>query len=244
MSSSASPLKPHIKLAPDARFQRAIVCGAPERAALIASQMEGSVELAKNREYHSYLGRHQGVDVMVVSHGVGAPGATICFQEMIDVGVKTIIRLGTAGGLQDESQIGDIAVATAAVRQDGTTSMMVPAGFPAVADAEITAALTGAVKARNHRLHQGIVVTSDLFYPALIDGQLATFRDAKCVAVEMECAALFVTGTLRGVRTGSLLALDGNPLRWNEGNYNPHGGSMEQAIRTAIAAALDAIVKF
>jgi uridine phosphorylase len=237
-------LKPHIKLAPDARFQRAIVCGAPERAALIASQMEGSIELAKNREYHSYLGRHQGVDVMVMSHGVGAPGATICFQEMMDVGVKSIIRVGTAGGLQDESRIGDIAVATAAVRQDGTTAMMVPAGFPAVADAEVTAAIASAIKARGHRFHQGIVVTSDLFYPALVDGQLALFRDANCVAVEMECAALFVTGTLRKVRTGSLLALDGNPLRWTEGEYNPHGGSMDQAIRTAMGAALDAIVKF
>ena len=76
--------------------------------------------------------------------------------------------------------------------------------MPTYADA---AALASAVKTRNHRLHQGIVVTSDLFYPALIDGQLKTFRDAGCVAVEMECAALFVTGTLRRVRTGALLAL-------------------------------------
>ena len=158
MSAHApSSLKPHIKLAPDTRFQRAIVCGAPERAALIASQMEGSVELAKNREYHSYLGRHQGVDVLIMSHGVGAPGATICFQEMMDVGVKSIIRLGTAGGLQDESRIGDIAVATSAVRQDGTTALMVPAGFPAVADPEITAALAGAVKVASE-IERGVIV--------------------------------------------------------------------------------------
>ncbi|MEN9722079.1 MAG: hypothetical protein RJB38_65 [Pseudomonadota bacterium] len=244
MSNEKSSLKPHIKLAPEARFSRAIVCGAPERAALIAQQLEGATELAKNREYHSFIGKYRGVEVMAVSHGVGAPGATICFQELMDVGVRSVIRVGTAGGLQDESRIGDLAIATAAVRQDGTTALMVPAGFPAVADAEITAALAAAVKTQNRTFHQGIVVTSDLFYPALIDGELATFKKAQAVAVEMECSALFVTGTLRKVRTGAILALDGNPLRWDQGDYQPHSGSMDAAIRSAITAALDTIVKF
>ena len=62
-ANSKSPQKPHIKLSPDARFQRAIVCGAPERAKLISTLMEGSIELAKNREYHSYIGKHKGVEV-------------------------------------------------------------------------------------------------------------------------------------------------------------------------------------
>ena len=245
MSAQAkSSQKPHIKLSPDTRFQRAIVCGAPERAALIASQLKDSSELAKNREYHSFIGKHQGVDVVVMSHGVGAPGATIGFQELIDVGVKSIIRVGTAGGLQDDAKIGDLAVATAAVRQDGTTAMMVPVGFPAVADLEVTTALSMALEKSGKKVHQGIVVTSDLFYPALMENDLAKFRSANAVAVEMECAALFVTGTLRKVRTGSVLALDGNPLRWDQGVYDPHSNAMDLAIRAAISASLDAIVKF
>jgi uridine phosphorylase len=235
-------MKPHIRLAADPRFKRAVVCGAPERAALVASQLENPQELAKNREYHSYIGKHRGVEVMAVSHGVGAAGATICFQELMDVGVQSIIRVGTAGGLQDDAQIGDVALATAAVRQEGVTPLMVPIGFPAVADPGLTSALARALREKGRKFHQGVILTSDVFYPGVLDTDLRLYQKAGCVAVEMECSALFVTGLLRKVRTAGVLALDGNPLKWAEGNYNPQAGSLDQALRAAISAALDAIV--
>ena len=241
-SSSGPSLKPHIRLAADPRFKRAVVCGAPERAALIASQLENPQELAKNREYHSYIGKHKGVEVMAISHGVGAAGATICFQELIDVGVQSIIRVGTAGGLQDEAQIGDVALAVAAVRQEGVTPLMVPMGFPAVADSALTAGLAGALLEKGRKFHRGVVLTSDVFYPGILDTDLRLYQKAGCVAVEMECSALFVTALLRRVRAAGVLALDGNPLKWAEGNYHPTAGSLDQALRAAIAAALDAIV--
>lgn len=235
-------MKPHIRLASDPRFKRAVVCGAPERAALIASQLEGAKELSKNREYHSYIGKHRGVEVMAVSHGVGSAGATICFQELMDVGVESIIRVGTAGGLQDDAQIGDVALATAAVRQEGVTPLMVPMSFPAVADPGLTENLARALREKGRKFHQGIIVTSDLFYPGLLENELKLYQKANAVAVEMECSALFVTAWLRKVRAAGVLALDGNPLKWAEGNYNPQAGSLDQALRAAIAAALDAIV--
>jgi uridine phosphorylase len=235
-------MKPHIRLSSDPRFKRAVVCGAPERAALIASQLEGAKELSKNREYHSYIGKHKGVEVMAVSHGVGSAGATICFQELMDVGVESIIRVGTAGGLQDDSQIGDVALATAAVRQEGVTPLMVPMGFPAVADPALTASLARALKEKGRKFHQGVIVTSDLFYPGLLENDLKLYQKAGAVAVEMECSALFVSAWLRKVKAAGVLALDGNPLKWSEGNYNPQAGSLDQALRAAIAAALDAIV--
>ncbi len=235
-------MKPHIRLAADPRFKRAVVCGAPERAALVASQLENPQELAKNREYHSYIGKHKGVEVMAVSHGVGAAGATICFQELMDVGVQSIIRVGTAGGLQDDAQIGDVALATAAVRQEGVTPLMVPIGYPAVADPVLTASLARAFREKGRKFHHGVILTSDVFYPGVLDTDLRLYQRAGCVAVEMECSALFITGLLRKVRTAGVLALDGNPLKWAEGNYNPQAGSLDQALRAAISAALDAIV--
>lgn len=244
MANAKSSLKPHIKLEPQPRYQRAIVCGAPERAALIASQLDGTVELAKNREYHSFIGKYKGVDVLAVSHGVGAAGATICFQELMDVGVKTLIRVGTAGGLQDDSKIGDLALATAAIRQEGTSALMVPLCFPAVADPELTQGLAEALKSSGQPFHRGIIVTSDLFYPGLLENELKTFQQANAIAVEMECSALFISAQLRRARAAGIVALDGNPLRWDQGDYNPQAGSLDQAVRFAITAALETIIRF
>ena len=159
------------------------------------------------------------------------------------MGVKSIIRVGTAGGLQDDAKIG-ASRSHCSLRQEGTSNMMVPAAFPAVADPEMTLALATALKDQGRSFHHGIVVSSDLFYPALLPNDLELYKKANAVAVEMECSALFVVGTLRKVRMGSVLALDGNPLRWDQGVYDPHSNAMDLAIRAAIAASLDAIVKF
>lgn len=236
-------MKPHIHLQKDERFRRAIVCGPPERAAVIAEYLDGAALLAKNREYHSYIGKFQGQDVVVISHGVGAPGATICFQELIDVGVTSIVRVGTAGGLQDSSDFGDVVVATGAIRKDGVSSTMVPLGFPAVPDLALTAQIQKEFVSASVPHKTGIVLTSDLFYPGLLDPEWALYQKAGAIAVEMECSALFVTGSLRGIKTASALVLDGNPLKWKDGKYAPKSPRIEEAFKRVIPACLKAIVK-
>lgn len=234
-------MQPHIRLENDSRYARVLTCGAPERAAKIAEKLTDVKKLSQNREYHSYLGKFDGQDILVISHGVGASGATIAFQELINVGAKTIIRLGTAGGLYDKTKVGDWVVATAAVRQDSVSSLMIPLGFPAVADLEVTTRLRDEAKKTGHSFQTGIIVSSDVFYPGLLDTQLELYSKAGVVAVEMECSALFVTGSLKGIKTGSILVLDGNPLKWKEGNYDPHGKAMSDAVDQAIVVALKAL---
>lgn len=236
-------MKPHIRLQQDNRFARVITCGPPERAALIAEHLERVTALSKNREYHSYLGTFERKDVLVTSHGVGAPGATICWQELIDVGARVIVRLGTAGGLQDTSQISDVAVATGAIRKDGVSQLMVPLGYPAVPDPSLTARIQNELVSSSIAFTPGIVLTSDLFYPALLDPEWALYQKAGAVAVEMECASLFVTGLLRKVKTASVLALDGNPLKWKEGNYEPEAPRLAQARKSLIRPCLKALVE-
>lgn len=234
-------VKPHIKLSKNERYKRAIVCGAPERAAKIAARLTDSEALAKNREYHSYIGRYNNEDIVVMSHGVGASGATIGFQELIDVGVRTIVRLGTAGGLQDDSGIGDIVVATAGVRKEGVSNLMVPPAFPAVADLAMTMQLLDSFRSKNIKVKTGVIVSSDLFYPGLLDPELELYKNANAVAVEMECSALFVLGSLRKVRTGSVVVCDGNPLKWKEGHYDPTSNKLQESMDKAIDACLDAL---
>lgn len=240
--------EPHIDLSPDVRYERVLTCGAPERAEWIAKEfLQDARPVARKREYHSYLGRYDGKDVLVISHGVGAPGAMICFQELVHVGAKTIIRVGTAGGLYDGTKVGDLVVATSAIRRDGVSALMVPADFPAIADEKTTALLFERLSKRvqngqrGQNVKRGKVVTSDLFYPGILEGHLQEDADAGAIAVEMECSGLFVLGALKKIRTAAVLALDGNPLKWNEGAYDPRSDAMKIALGHAIHATLSTL---
>ncbi len=103
---------PNLKLASDCLPERVIVCGDQARAKIIAELMDNPTKLGENREYHSYSGSWKGTKVAVVSHGVGAPGAAVCFEELIMGGAQTIIRVGTAGSYQKGVQPGSIVIRT------------------------------------------------------------------------------------------------------------------------------------
>ncbi len=218
-----------------------VVCGDPARAARIASFLEGSRLVQQNREYHAYDGSSAGRRISVVSHGIGGAGAAVCFNELIDVGVKRIIRVGTAGALQDGLAIGDTVVATAAIRLDGTSQLMVPAEYPAVADVDLIQRLRDSCRERVPRTHAGIVLTSAIFYSSILPDNLSLYAKAGALAVEMETATLYVIGALRNVATACVLTLDGNPLRWQEGVYGPGREEVTKAIDASIQAALAAL---
>lgn len=231
----------HIQLPATINSKKAIVCGDPARAKQIAQLLKNPLQIAQNREYHSYIGSYHEEDILVTSHGVGAAGAAICFQELINAGVKSIVRVGTAGGLQDDYKVGEIVVANAAVRKDGVSQQMIPLGFPAVADLSLTQSLASALSKESVDAKCGVVVTSDLFYPGLLDPELSLYQKAGVIAVEMECSALFVIGHLRSVATAAVLVLDGNPLKWSEGEYAPRSDEIKNNIIVASHAALKAL---
>lgn len=224
-----------------------IVCGDPARAERIAGFLEEAALLSDRREYRAYRGRHRNVAVTVCSHGVGAPGAAAAFEELIVAGARRIIRVGTCGGLQPGIDAGQLIVAQAAVQNTGYGRELTPDGFPAVADLELTVALRQAAAAHDYAVQTGIVLTRDLFYggvggPAAVDYQIMS--DAGALAVEMECAALFLVGALRRVSTAAILVADGNVLETVESveTYHPGRPVVQEAVGKASRIALDALV--
>ena len=226
--------------------ERVLVVGDPKRAERVAELLDDPVEISHNREYVLHGGRHRGEPIGVISHGVGSPGAVACFEELCRAGVRRLIRAGTAGGLQPDVVDGDLVIVRAAVREDGVTDKLVPPTFPAVAGVEVITALRAAIADRPTRHCEGIVLTSALFYPHPVLGDdLALWARAGVAAVEMECAALFVTASLHGVEAGAILAIDGNPLAEPTGDmadYDPHRQVVDDAVGVMIAVALDALV--
>lgn len=237
------PLTPVLRVDPELVPERVLVVGDPERAELVAGRLDGARLLGRFREYVTFAGAYRGTPVAVSSHGVGAPGAAICFEELCRAGARRIIRAGTCGGLQPEVDDGHLVIATAAVREDGVTRQMVPPAFPAVASVAVVNHLLQAASGAGRAVHTGIVLTHALFYPGEVLGSdLELWARAGAAAVEMECAALFVIGDLNSVETGAILAADGNPLRPSEGEYNPHRSLVREAVEEMIGIALDALI--
>ncbi|MBN8618607.1 MAG: nucleoside phosphorylase [Anaerolineae bacterium] len=217
----------------------ALVCGDPRRAARIATLFENSREIGSNREYVTYRGTWQGVDLVVSSHGVGGPGAICMFEELAMAGVKTIIRVGTCGGLQPNIEDGDLVIATGTIREDGVTDQFVPLPYPAFSTPEVVLALQHAARQIAHPWHRGVVWTKALFYPGVIP-PTDVYLKAGIVAVEMELAALLIMASVRGLNAGGILVSDGNPAK-EQKEYNPHRTVVEDGVGKCIEVALGAI---
>lgn len=234
---------PILQVNPEDLPAYAIVCGDPRRAETISQKLDNVKELAFAREYRTFVGEYQGVRLAVVSHGVGSSGAAVCFEELIRGGVKTLIRVGTAGSYSADHPAGSLIVSTAAVRAEGLTHQLVPAGFPAVADSAVTEALYASALESEGIVKKGITVTLDVFFSGVVDIPHRQYKQAGALAVEMEIAALFVIATMRGARAGAILALDGYADSDLAGEYDPHTDVVAKAIEREIETALLAVVK-
>ncbi|MCL9659537.1 nucleoside phosphorylase [Paenibacillus hunanensis] len=220
----------------------AIVCGDPKRAAAIAAKLDQPRELAFSREYRSFVGTKDGVEIAVVSHGVGSPGAAVCFEELIRAGVKTLIRVGTAGSYSADHPAGSLIVSTAAVRTDGLTRQLVPETFPAVADSAVTEALYHAARQGDGIVSKGITVTLDVFFNGVEEFPHRKFKQAGALAVEMEISALYIIASLRGVRAGAIVAIDGYADADLAAEYDPHTTAVADAVQREMDAAIAALV--
>ena len=224
-----------------------IVCGDPDRASKTAELLENAILLSENREYRCYSGRFAGKEVAVCSHGIGAPGAAIAFEELIAAGASRLLRVGTCGGLQPELKSGDRIVVTAAVDSTGYGRETVPQGYPAAADPALTMALLRAAERTGAAVQSGLALTRDNFYRGVEVAphlNYQTMAQANVQAVEMECSALFIVGSLRKVQTAALLVVDGNVLAAGQetmDSYEPKEQMVTDGVQRALRIALDTL---
>ena len=116
--------------------------GSDGRARRIAERFSDSEVIPSDRQLNVHLGRLQRddvtVDVGTVATGMGCPSLDIVVTELIELGARHFIRVGTAGSLQrDVVQVGDLVIATGAVRDEATSDAYAPREYPAIADPEI-----------------------------------------------------------------------------------------------------------
>ncbi len=243
----------HIGVGPDDIGKYVILPGDPKRCAKIAAHFENAKLVGDSREYVTYTGYLNGVKVSVTSTGIGGPSASIAMEELVACGAHTFIRVGTCGGMDPKIMGGDIVIAQAAVRAEGTSKEYAPIEYPAVATFEVIEALKNASDKLNHTSHVGVVQCKDAFYgqhrPETLPNhaELLNKWDAwcrmGCLASEMESAALFIVASYLHVRVGSCFLVVANQERAKLGLENKQVHDTEGAIKVAIEALKDLIEK-
>ena len=220
--------------------------GDPKRCQKIAEFFDDAKLVADKREFVTYTGFLNGVKVSTTSTGIGGPSASIALEELVKVGAKNFIRVGTCGGMDLNVKGGDIVIATGAVRMEGTSKEYAPIEFPAVSNLEITNALVSAAKNLGYSYHTGVVQCKDSFYgqhnPETMPvgyelmNKWEAWKRLGCLASEMESAALFVVGSVLKVRVGSVFLAVANQEREKSGLENGIVHDTEKAVKTAIEA--------
>jgi DeoD family purine-nucleoside phosphorylase len=198
----------HIRAEPGHYAEACLLPGDPLRARYIAETYLDDVVLRnEERGLLGYTGTWEGKPISVQGTGMGCPGATIVFEELVQLGVKKLLRVGTCGGLQPHHALGDTIVALSAVPADQTAMNLV--GREPHCPTASWSLVHGAVhvaKELGQPIHVGPIVSSDLFYNP-DEGQYERWSRRGVLAVEMEAAALFTVGALRGVESGCLLTV-------------------------------------
>ena len=221
-----------------------ILPGDPGRCEWIAGMFDDAEFVSSNREFTVWTGTLNGARVSVCSTGIGGPSAAIALEELVECGAHTFIRVGTCGGVAPEVHGGDLVVATAAVRQEGTSREYMPLDYPAAASFDIVRALADEAERLQYPVHVGVIQSKDSFYgeirpermpvAAQLTQQWKALLAAGVLASEMESAALFVASAYLHVRCGTVL----NVL-WNDENEAPAVG--EKAAQRGIEAAVGAL---
>lgn len=246
MKYSSDGTQYHIGLKEGDIGEYVILPGDPKRCEKIAKYFDNAELVADRREFMTYTGYLNGEKVSVTSTGIGGPSASIALEELVKVGGKYFIRVGTCGGMQENVKSGDLVIATGAIRMEGTSKEYAPIEFPAVADFEIVSALKASAEKLNLPHHMGVVQCKDAFYgqhnPELmpvsyeLENKWQAWLRMGCLASEMESAALFIAGSFLKVKVGSVFLVVANQEREKLGLENPVVHDTDSAIKTAIEA--------
>jgi len=201
------------------------LCGDPARVDRIAEGWRNAKEVCNVREYRIVRGEDGGLPVTVASTGIGAPSTAVLLEELAKLGAHTFIRVGSSGGLDPALELGQLAITTASVRDDGTSRAYVTPEYPAAAHHRVVAALEDAARERGvpHRL--GVTWSFDAFYarnatarpdgslgsmsfggywPSHLEARIRDMQAARVMNCEMESGVLLTLAGLFGLQAGSI----------------------------------------
>ena len=206
----------HLKVKQGDLNPTVLIPGDPKRALKIATQWDSSKKVADYRQYVSFSGVYKKAPISVTSTGIGPAACEIAMNELKNVGIQNLIRVGSCGALQPEIELGDLVISQAAVRLEDTSDHYAMKAFPAVASRMVTDALVRACEEQNLAYHVGITASSSSFYngqgrpawnnylPSHRQNLVDDLTNAGVLNFEMEASLLFVLGSIFKMEVGAV----------------------------------------
>ena len=189
--------------------------GSPERSQKISTYFDRPEKMAQHREHTTYSGFLDEVMVTVSSTGMGGPSTSICMEELVRLGAKTFIRVGTCASVSALVKRGDVVIPNAAVRMEGTGLHYLPVEFPAVPDFYMVKKLEEAVLELGFPYNIGVTISRDSFFTSVepekkpvgyeLINKWSAYEKGGATSSEMEAATVFLVAATLQVRAAALL---------------------------------------
>jgi purine-nucleoside phosphorylase len=217
--------------------------GDPNRARRISERFDGGSarQVNDHRGLLGFTGTYHGTAVSVQTSGMGTPSMSIVAEELLRLGAKRLIRVGTCGGIANGLRTGELVIAVAACPVDGaTTTYLHGEAYAPAADFALTRALVDAADAAGIATRAGLVASVDVFYNT-DDDYAQRWRDRGVLAFEMEASALFFLAARAGVQAACALTVSDvlSEEVTTEESYLPLD-ELDRAIDRMIDVALEA----
>ena len=199
---------PHIGAHKGEIAETVIMAGDPLRVKFMAEHyLENPVQFNNVRSMLGFTGTYKGRPVSVMGHGMGIPSIAIYTYELYNFyGVKTIIRIGSAGAYQKDLHIGDLVIAMGACTDSNYGSQYgLPGTFCPIADYDLLVKAVETCKTLGYPYKVGNVLSSDIFYHE--NAQADKWAQMGVLAVEMEASALYMNAARSGNKALALFTI-------------------------------------
>ncbi len=237
---------PHISAKPGDFGKTVLMPGDPLRAKVIADNfLENPVLVNNVRGVQGHTGYYKGVKVSVMASGMGMPAIGIYSHELFNgYGVENIIRVGSAGAIQENIHLYDLVLAQGACTDSNWANQFhLPGTFAPIASWELLTEAVKAAEANGAVYHVGNVNSSDVFYgdhvgvPEGLDSVYG-LKKMGVMALEMEAAALYMNAARYGKRGLCICTISDHVLTGEETTSDER----QNAFTTMMKVALDVAV--
>ncbi len=227
----------HLRAEPGDYAPNVLCPGDPRRARYIAETFfdPGFRCVNEERGMLGYTGMFDGAPISVQTTGMGCPSAGIVFEELVMLGARRLIRVGTCGGLKDGMRMGDTVVAISATAEDETPLRVAQmTSYAPTATFELAESAARLSREQGTIVHVGPVVTSGVFYDPDGDSTFARWKRTGHVGVEMEAAMMYTIAAVHGIEALAVMTVS---------DLLGESGESERISDTELKAGVDAMMR-
>lgn len=197
--------QPHLLCSAGEIAKNVILPGDPGRVLRVAKMLDSYKEISFNREYRVVTGKYKKTPVTICSTGIGGPSTAIAMEELISLGAKNFIRLGSCGSNQKTIKIGDLIISDSVIREDHTCLDYVSIKYPAIADPDLLAVIKNQAKRLKYPHHCGLTITVDGLYSPRTKEIKNYWQKFNTLAQDMEAGTVLTLARLKQVKAGVVL---------------------------------------